>query len=253
MMSDPLLVVDNLSRAFGGLVAVDDVSFTLPKGEIVGLVGPNGSGKTTALNLISGALAADTGSIRLDGRQLRTLPAHRIARLGVARTFQLIRILDGMSCRENVEAGLAFHRGGAFGSASRAPVERLLSRVGLRQPFDAPAATLTYVDRKRVELARALALSPSLLLLDEWLAGLNPTELVAGIALVRSLADDGVTILLVEHVMDAVRALCSRCIVMNAGRKIADGPTDRVLSDREVVRAYLGDDDVPVGGGAGLA
>ena len=252
-MSDPLLVVENLSRAFGGLAAVDDVSFTLARGEIVGLVGPNGSGKTTALNLISGALAADAGSIRLDGRELRSLAAHRIARLGVARTFQLVRILDGMSCRENVEAGLAFHPGGAFGSAARATAERLLSRVGLRQDADAPAASLTYVDRKRVELARALALSPSLLLLDEWLAGLNPSELVAGIGVVRSLADDGVTILLVEHVMDVVRALCARCVVMSAGRKIADGPTASVLSDRGVVRAYLGDDEVPDTVGAGLA
>ena len=151
------------------------------------------------------------------GSELAGLPAHRIARLGIARTFQLVRVLDGMTCRENVEAGLAFHPGGAFGRAAHARAEALLERVGLAGRAQAPADDLTYVDCKRLELARALALSPSLLLLDEWLAGLNPTELVAGIALVRSLADDGVAVLLVEHVMDAVHSLCGRCIVMNAG------------------------------------
>ena len=242
-MSAPLLAVDGLTRAFGGLVAVNDLSFSIAPGEIVGLIGPNGSGKTTALNLISGALAADSGSIVFHGTQLCGLPAHRIARLGVARTFQLVRILDGMTCGENVGAGLAFHPGGAFGRAAHARSERLLDRVGLGGRTRTFADDLNYIDRKRLELARALALSPSLLLLDEWLAGLNPTELFAGVALVRSLAGEGTSVLLVEHVIEAVRSLCSRCVVMSAGQKIADGPTAQVLDDAQVICAYLGEDD----------
>jgi len=242
-MSAPLLQIDGLTRAFGGLVAVNRLSFSVEEGEIVGLLGPNGSGKTTALNLISGALGADSGSIVFRGHQLNGLPAHRIAKLGVARTFQLVRVLDSMTCRENVEAGLAFHPRGAFGQAAHARAEALLERVGLGGKAHALADDLNYIDQKRLELARALALSPSLLLLDEWLAGLNPTELLAGIDLVHSLRREGMTVVLVEHVMDAVHSLCDRCVVMNAGQKIADGQTARVLDDAEVVRAYLGDDE----------
>lgn len=251
-MTTPLLAVDGLTRAFGGLVAVNELAFSIAPGEIVGLLGPNGSGKTTALNLISGALVADAGSIRLRGRELRGLPAHRIARLGVARTFQLVRVLDAMTCRENVEAGLAFHPGGAFGRAAHERAERLLDRVGLGSKAAAPADDLNYIDRKRLELARALALSPSLLLLDEWLAGLNPTELRDGIALVRSLADNGAAVLLVEHVMHAVHSLCARVVVMNAGRKIAEGPTAEALAHPDVLHAYLGDDEAAIEG-AGVA
>jgi branched-chain amino acid transport system ATP-binding protein len=240
-----LLQVNELTKAFGGLVAVNQLSFEIAAGEIVGLLGPNGSGKTTALNLISGHLPADRGAIWFEGRQLRGLPAHRIARLGVARTFQLVRVLASMSCRENVEAGLAFHPGGVFGRSAHARADALLERVGLAQRAHLPAGELTYIDQKRLELARALALAPRLLLLDEWLAGLNPTELQVGIALVRSLRGEGLTLLLVEHVMDAINQLCDRCIVMNAGVKIAEGPTRQALAQPEVVSAYLGE---PVSG-----
>jgi branched-chain amino acid transport system ATP-binding protein len=242
-MSEPLLALAGVTRRFGGLIAVDDLSFAVGAGEIVGLIGPNGSGKTTALNCVSGALRADTGSILFNGRELRGEPAHVIARLGIARTFQLVRVLDGMSCRDNVVAGLAFHARGAFGAAADARADALLDRVGLRGASRTPADALNYIDRKRLELARALALSPTLLLLDEWLAGLNPTELRDGIALVRSVAADGTALLLVEHVMDAVHSLCARCVVMSAGRRIADGATADVLRDRDVVRAYLGGDE----------
>ena len=241
--SIPLLAVDHLGKSFGGLRAVHRLSFTVNAGELVGLIGPNGSGKTTALNLISGELAPDAGSIVFRGQELRGCPAHRIARLGVARTFQLVRVLGGMTCRENVEAGLAFHAGGGFGRDAHARADALLARVGLRGKPLVPAEQLNYIDSKRLELARALALSPSLLLLDEWLAGLNPTELVTGIELVHSLAREGTAVLLVEHVMDAVRALCTRCIVMNAGEKIAEGPTDDALADPAVIRAYIGEDE----------
>ncbi len=240
MQPFPALEVEGLTRAFGGLVAVNELGFRIESGEILGLLGPNGSGKTTALNLMSGLLRPDAGAIRLAGRDITGLASYRIARLGLARTFQLVRVLDGMDCRENVLAGMAFHRPHLTSAEAEARGAALLARVGLGGLAQKPAAGLTYIDRKRLELARALAPKPKLLLLDEWLAGLNPSELIIGIDLIRSLKDDGVTVLLVEHVMDAVRALCDRCVVMSSGRKIAEGATEAVLADRNVVEAYLG-------------
>jgi len=237
------LEVSGLRKTFGGLVAVDDLSFSAKRGEIVGLIGPNGSGKTTALNLISGALSADAGAIRFKGRDLTRTATHRIARLGLARTFQLVRVLESMTVIENVMPGLAFRATPLTGAKAQSAALALLARVGLADKAALPATQLTYIDQKRLELARALALEPDLLLLDEWLAGLNPTELGQGIALIRSLRESGITIILVEHVMDAIRSLCDRCIVMNVGRKIAEGPPAAVLAEKEVVRAYLGGAD----------
>ena len=234
------LEVTGLRKSFGGLVAVDDLSLTVPRGEVVGLIGPNGSGKTTVLNLISGALTADAGTIRFKDRDIVGLGSHRIARLGVARTFQLVRVLESMAVTENVMVGLAFRRVPLTGAKAEDAARGLLARVGLADKVALPAAQLTYIDQKRLELARALALQPDLLLLDEWLAGLNPTELAEGIALIRSLRDSGITVILVEHVMDAIRSLCDRCVVMNLGRKIAEGPPSAVLADKDVIRAYLG-------------
>jgi branched-chain amino acid transport system ATP-binding protein len=242
-MSAPLLEVAGLTRRFGGLVAVDDMSLSLQGGEIMGLLGPNGSGKSTVLNLISGALRPDRGSIQLNGQEIAGAASHRIARLGVARTFQLVRVLPSLDCRENVLAGLAFGCNALWGQAAAQRADALLARVGLAGRATTAMGELTYIDQKRLELARALALDPKLLLLDEWLAGLNPSELQDGIALVRSLRGEGMTILLVEHVMDAIRSLCDRCVGMNAGRKIAEGEPGAVLADTEVIRAYLGDDD----------
>jgi len=239
----PVLEINGLRRAFGGLVAVNELGFAVAQGEIMGLLGPNGSGKTTALNLMSGVLRPDAGTIRLMGKDIAGLASYRIARLGLARTFQLVRVLDGMDCRENIRAGLAFQKPHLPTAEAEARIDTLLDRVGLAGHGRRPAADLTYIDRKRLELARALAARPKLLLLDEWLAGLNPSELMIGIELIRSLKADGITIVLVEHVMNAVRALCDRCVVMSASRKIAEGPVAAVLSDREVVRAYLGDAD----------
>jgi ABC-type branched-subunit amino acid transport system ATPase component len=238
-----LLEVAAVRKAFGGLVAVDDLTFAVAPGQIVGLIGPNGSGKTTMLNVISGALRADSGDIRFKGRTIVGAPPHHIARRGIGRTFQLVRVLPSMTCIDNVKAGLAFRAAPLWGPPADAAARALIVRVGLDGKADQAAAQLTYIDQKRLELARALALQPDLLLLDEWLAGLNPSELHAGIGVVRALKADGLAIIMVEHVMDAIRSLCDRCIVMNVGRKIAEGTAAEVLADPGVVRAYLGNAD----------
>jgi len=242
-MTATVLSVAGARKAFGGLVAVNDVSFDVHDGELLGLIGPNGSGKTTMLNLISGALRPDSGNIELAGELISGLPAHQIARRGVARTFQLVRMLPAMDAERNVMAGALFGHRRLKDSAARDVARELLSLVGLSGREHVPVAALTYIDQKRVELARALASDPRVLLLDEWLAGLNPSELVIGIQLIEKLSRQGRTIVMVEHVMDAIRSLCGRCVVMNSGRKIKEGVVDEVLSDPEVVQAYLGDDD----------
>jgi branched-chain amino acid transport system ATP-binding protein len=236
------LDVRRVSKRFGGLLAVNDLSFAVRENEVMGLIGPNGSGKTTVINLISGALKPSGGAIFLGDRMISNRAARHIARAGVARTFQLVRVLPSLSVLENVAAGAVFGHKRLWGSAMRAFALRQLERVGLAHAVDAPTASLTYIDEKRVELARALASDPRILLLDEWLAGLNPTELQIGIDLIRSLREEGRTIILVEHVMDAIRSLCDRCVVMNSGAKIAEGSPEETLTDREVIRAYLGDD-----------
>ncbi len=239
----PILQVEELTRSFGGLVAVNELSFHVNPGEIVGLLGPNGSGKTTVMNLVSGALKPNRGRILLEGRNLVGMPAYAIARAGVARTFQLVRIMGSLTCLENVKAGLAFGPARLAGAKADAEAMALLERIQMAEFADQTAGDLTYINQKRLELARALALRPRLLLLDEWLAGLNPSELQQAIELLRQLRNDGATMVLVEHVMDAIRSLCDRVVVMNAGAKIADGPPEQALAEREVIRAYLGDDD----------
>jgi branched-chain amino acid transport system ATP-binding protein len=243
MTAGALLDVQHVRKTFGGLVAVRDVSFAIMPGEVVGLIGPNGSGKTTLINLISGVLAADSGAMRLGDRDMHGTPAHHRAGAGIARTFQLVRVAGEMTALENAEAGLVCRGDIDWGEDARREAARLLALAGLEGKTHVPASDLTYGDQKRVELARALALRPKLLLLDEWLAGLNASELQAGITLIRSLADEAISIIMVEHVMAAIHSLCKRCIVMNSGALIADGPTGEVMADRHVIAAYLGDDD----------
>jgi branched-chain amino acid transport system ATP-binding protein len=241
--SGSVLKVSGITKRFGGLVAVDNLSFDVAEHEVLGLIGPNGSGKTTVMNMISGALKPSGGMIMMKGAPISTLSAQDIARKGVGRTFQLVRLLPSLSVLENVVAGAVFGHRRRWGQEAEAHAHRMLERVGLEAMAYAPISSLTYIDQKRLELARVLAGDPDVLLLDEWLAGLNPTELETGIDLIRDLRAEGRTIVLVEHVMDAIRSLCDRCVVMASGRKIAEGTPGAVLSDPEVVRAYLGDDD----------
>jgi ABC-type branched-subunit amino acid transport system ATPase component len=236
----PFLEVERVSKAFGGVRAVSDVSFTLEQGEILGVMGPNGSGKTTLFNLIAGALRPDGGHIRLRGTDIAGMPPHRVCARGIARTFQLVRPFRELTARENVLVGRLYGR--QHGSTAQAVTEsdRLLRLVGLEERATVPAMHLTLVDRKRLELARALATAPEILLLDEFLAGLNPAETADAMALIRTLPAQGVTVLMVEHIVWALMDLCRRLIVLSAGEKIAEGPPEAVAADRNVVDVYLG-------------
>jgi branched-chain amino acid transport system ATP-binding protein len=238
-----LLEVDGLTKAFGGLVAVSDMSLAVSPGEVLGLIGPNGSGKTTLLNLIAGTIRSDAGSIRIGGEDVTRLPNHLRVRRRINRTFQLVRMPPNLPAIVGVMAGVMYgaepkpYKEAEYEAAGILGELNLLLKAGHRLD------QLTYIEQKRVELARALATRPRVLLLDEWLSGLSPGELEGGMSVVWSLAAQGIAVILVEHVMTAVRALCSRVVVMNAGLKIAEGPPDEVLRDAEVIRAYLGDDD----------
>ncbi|MAI57567.1 MAG: ABC transporter ATP-binding protein [Rhodobacteraceae bacterium] len=242
-ISKAILSVKGVSKRFGGLVAVSNLSFDVAEHEMVGIIGPNGSGKTTMMNMISGVFKPTEGRISLRGQLISDLPAQIISRSGVGRTFQLVRLLPGLTVLENVIAGAVYGHRRRWGSDAEGFAHDMLERVGIDAMSYSPISSLTYIDQKRVELARTLAGEPEVLLLDEWLAGLNPTELATGIKLIHALRDEGITVVLVEHVMDAIRSLCDRCVVISSGAKIAEGAPDEVLSDSEVIRAYLGDDD----------
>jgi len=235
-----LLAAEGLTKTFGGLRAVIDVSFTVAEGEILGLVGPNGSGKTTVLNLIAGALRTDAGRVRLAGRDITRLPPSTRTRLGIARTFQLVRPLRNLSAADNVLVARLYGRDRADFSAARSDSLRLLDLVGLRGKAQMLATRLTLTERKRLEIARALATQPIVLLLDEPLSGLNPTEVDTALSLLRTIRKVGVTLVIVEHNVRAVRALCDRVVVLNSGRRVVEGTPGEALSRPEVIEVYLG-------------
>lgn len=233
-----MLVLQSVSKSFGGLRAIDDVSFSVPEGRIVSLIGPNGAGKTTLFALIAGFLVPDQGSIRFLDEDVTGLAPHEICRLGVARTFQVVKPFAAQSVRENILVGAHLRRPGRRAALTRA--EEVADLVGMTAQLDKPASSLTVAGRKRLELAKALATEPRLLLLDEVMAGLNPTEIEGIIPVIRRLREAGVTILLIEHVMQAVMKLSEHTWVLNQGRLIGEGAPQAIARDPAVIEAYLG-------------
>jgi branched-chain amino acid transport system ATP-binding protein len=236
-----MLEVSRVSKSFRGLRAVQNVSLRVPQGEIVGLIGPNGAGKTTCFNLIAGVYATDAGEISFLGRRIDRLRPDQICAAGIGRTFQIVKPFAGLSVLDNVMVG-AFLREHAAAAARRLSMD-ILERLGLAPKRDQPAASLTLPDRKRLEVARALATRPKLLLLDEVMAGLRPTECDQIVAVFRDLnRADGLTILLIEHVMRAVMALAGRIVVLHHGEVIAQGTPAEVVRDKAVLECYLGEE-----------
>jgi branched-chain amino acid transport system ATP-binding protein len=237
-VSERFLSIDQATKRFAGLVAVDNVSFSLARGEILSLIGPNGAGKTTLFNLITGQLAPSSGAIVFRDERIDAVPPHGRAQRGMGRTFQIAKPLAGLTTHENVMVGaLLRHRkhADAYAHASR-----VLDEVGLEPRAESPASELTLSERRRLEVARALALEPELILLDEVMAGLNATEVAQVIDLIRRLNERGITFLVIEHNLKVVRELSRRVIVLHHGAKIAEGDAADVLSDPQVVTAYLG-------------
>jgi branched-chain amino acid transport system ATP-binding protein len=236
-----LLEGKGVSIHFGGLAAVSDVDFYVDKGEVVGLIGPNGAGKTTLFNLISAALQPKSGEIMFKGKKISGLAPYKICRLGIARTFQTVKVFGNLPVIENVRIGSLFGAQKRLKTDATSEAKDLLKFVGLSDVAYTPARDLTLAHQKRLEVARALATQPELLLLDEIMAGLNPTELMEAMELVNKIQKKGVTIVIVEHVMKAIMGICDRIIVLDYGKKIAEGTPKEIANSKKVIEVYLGD------------
>jgi branched-chain amino acid transport system ATP-binding protein len=244
-MAEPLLRVERVGKRFGGFVALDDIELSVAKGERLGLIGPNGSGKSTLVNCICGTLTNDTGTVHFEGETLDGLPAYKRTRRGLARSFQLPRPFPSLSVTQNLRIPLIYTVQARLGLAATADAvearcAELIRLVGLQDKARAFPADLTQVDMRKLELARAMAAEPKLLIADESMAGLSRSEIEDILKLLRRLNDDGVTIILIEHIMSAVMSFSQRLVVLVSGRKVADGVPSEVVRDPEVVRAYLG-------------
>jgi branched-chain amino acid transport system ATP-binding protein len=245
-MNEQILVVEGVSKRFGGLQAVREASLTVEAGRITAVIGPNGAGKTTLFALITGFQAPTGGRVIYNGADVTGMPAHRLAWLGMARTFQIVQPFAGLSVLENIAVGAHLHIAGR--TAALAAAGEVAKLVGLEHVLQRSAATLTVAGRKRLELARALATSPKLLLLDEVLAGLNPSEICDMVPIIRAIRERGVTIMMIEHVMQVVMSLAEQIYVLVEGHVIAQGPPAKIVADPRVIEAYLG-----VGAAARLA
>jgi branched-chain amino acid transport system ATP-binding protein len=239
MTETPLVTCRSVTRRFDGLVANDSIDLDVKRGEILGLIGPNGAGKSTLFNLIAGSYPVSFGSIAFDGHDITALPAAERCRLGIARTYQVPRSFDSMSVVENVTVGAFVRYPGVL--AARAKALDVLEYVGLAANADASAADLTPPQKRRLEVARALATEPKLLLLDEVLTGLTPSEAAAGVDLVRKVRESGITVVMVEHVMEVVMPLVDRAVVLHLGKVLTEGLPKDVVRDEKVITAYLGD------------
>jgi branched-chain amino acid transport system ATP-binding protein len=235
-----LLELSGVSRRFGGLRALSDIDLAVERGEVVGLIGPNGAGKTTLVNVVSGVHRASAGRVRFDGEDVTRLRPFQAARRGIARTFQIVQPFPAMTVLENVTAAALFAGGEGSIAEARSQAREHLEFVGLAAVADQPAAQLTLAMRKRLELAKSLAMRPKLLLLDEVNAGLNSVEMDAALGLIRGIAARGVTIVIIEHLMKVVLSLCSRIVVLHHGELIAAGAPAEIVQDERVVQAYLG-------------